>query len=405
MATFGLTDQGFIAKPIAQILSDMQAVELDGIAPNLNLQPPDPIAVLTGEVAAEVSELWQVVAAIYAGIDPDAASGDQLTGLSLLTGTTRLGPQATQVIGCIVNVEPGTYAAGTMFAHPNGNPTALFTNKADVVNSGESAANETVDFAAVDPGPTTVNAGTLNVIAQPLTGWNSITNPNAGSIGNNGEDDPGLRLRREQELQAAGASTADAIRSDVLAQLVPPKTTSETLTCTVLHNDTDVTDANGVPPHSIEVVAYQPGNTVADDIALAQLILDQKPAGIGTHGTSSATATDAEGNTETISFTRPTTTTIYVAVNVKGNVQAAAVTAALQAYTATAWQPGVSAIILALQASLFPSPIDPTIGVPGLIDVLSFKIGTTYPATGTSNITIDVRHVALLGTIDVTVTP
>lgn len=405
--TWGLTSSGYVAKPLDQILSDMQADQLVNISPNLNQQAPDPIAVLTGEVASELSELWQGEAALYSGMDPDTADGDQLTGVSLLTGTERLAPEKTQVPGCTVNVDPGTYLAGTLFARTTSDTVSQYTNKTDVVNSGGSAANFTVDFQAVDTGPTTVNASTLTLIAQAVTGWNSITNTNAGVPGTNGEDDPDLRIRREEELQASGTSTAAAIRSDVLAKMVTPTTSSDTLNCTVLYNDTDATDANGLPPHSIEVIAYQPGNTSADDKALADLILAQKAAGVGTNGTTSKTATDSQGNTETISFTRPSTTTIYVACNVKGSVTAQAVVDALTAWTAKSWQPGVSAIILAMQAALFPNPADTTIGVPGLTDVLSFNIGTVHPAVGTSNVTIDARHVAVLSFAvgDVTVTP
>lgn len=405
---WGLTSAGYVAKPLDQILSDMQADQLANISPNLNQQAPDPIAVLTGEVASELAELWQGEAALYSGMDPDTADGDQLTGVSLLTGTERLAPRKTQVPGCTVNVNHGTYLAGTLFARTTSDTVNLYTNKTDVVNGGGGAANFTVDFQAVDTGPLTVNASTLTVIAQFVTGWNSITNPNAGTAGTDGEDDPDLRIRRGEELQAAGSSTAAAIRSDVLAQLVPPKTSSATLNCTVLYNDTDATDGNGLPPHSVEVIAYQPGNTGADDTALANLILAQKAAGIGTHGTSSTTATDSQGNTETISFTRPATTTLYVSCNIKGGtVSPQAVVNALTAYTAKQWAPGVSAIILAMQAALFPNPADPSVGVPGLTDVLSFHVDTVHPAVASSNISIDVRHVAVLSmtTADVTVTP
>lgn len=405
--TWGLTSAGYVAKPLDQILSDMQADQLANISPNLNQQAPDPIAVLTGEVASELAELWQGEAALYSGMDPDTADGDQLTGVSLLTGTTRLDPSKTQVPGCTVNVDPGTYLAGTLFARTTSDTVNLYTNKTDVVNGFGVASNFTVDFQAVDTGPLTVNASTLTIIAQAVTGWNSITNPTAGVPGTNGETDPDLRIRREGELSASGATTAAAIQSDVLTKMVTPTTSSNTLNCTVLHNDTDATDANGLPPHSIEVVAYQPGNTSADDTALANLILTQKAAGVGTNGTTSKTATDSEGNTETISFTRPATTTIYVSCNVKGNVTAQAVVDALTAYTAKAWAPGVSAIILATQASLFPSPVDISVGVPGLTDILSFHIDTVHPAVASSNITIDVRHIAVLSmtAADVTVTP
>jgi uncharacterized phage protein gp47/JayE len=410
---YGLTAAGFAIKPRSQILTDMQAVQLAEIDPNLDLNPPDPFAVLTGNVADMLGELWEVAGALYSGMDPDVASDDQLTGLALITGTERLGPQPTEVPGCTVNVGAGfSAAAHTMYANPVGNTDAKFWNKTAVSNPGGSAANLTVDFEAVDDGPTQVLAGTLTQIAQSLNGWNSITNPNAGTPGSDIEDDPDLRLRRDEELAATGTTTAAAIRADVLSKMVPPTVSSETLACTVLYNDTDLVDANGLPPHSVEVIAYQPGATGADNIALANLILADKAAGIDSYGLTSATGTDSAGHTEVIKFTRPVTIPVYVAITVKtdpskfpaGAAGIAAVQAALTSYASGEWQPGVSVYLKATQSAVFPSPIDALVGVPGVLDVTDFRIDTVYPAVATATINVDQRHIAVISTINVTVT-
>lgn len=415
---YGIVSTGFNRKPLAQILSDMQAIELAQISANLDLQPPDPIAVLTGLGAAMFDELWQVAAALYGGMDPDVADSDQLTGLSLITGTNRLAATATTVPGCTVNVNTGfSQAPGTMFASLVGNPAALFTNKETVANSSGIAANVTVDFVAVATGPTQVLVSTLTQIAQPISGWNSITNPNAGVTGSDTESDSDLRLRRDEELAAAGSSTAAAIKSAILQKLVMPTTSSNTTTCTVLFNDTDAVDGNGLPPHSIEVIANQASPTSDDDQALVNLIFAEKAAGIGTYSgnATSKTATDSQGNTETIYYTRPTPTQIYCNVTVKvdpkvfigGTPGKAAVVAALQAYANKEWNPGVEVYYKALQASLFPSPLDVLVGVPGILDITAFTIGFAPSPVGTSNLTIGIRNVATLNmtaSTDVTIT-
>jgi hypothetical protein len=177
-----------------------------------------------------------------------------------------------------------------------------------------------------------------------------------------------------------------------------------------LHNDTDVTDANGLPPHSVEVIAYQPGNTTDDDTALANLILNSKGAGIGTHGTSNATATDSQGNTEVINFTRPSPEDLYIAITVKTDPRvfpsngATLVKNALLAYGALEFAPGIEVFAKALQAVVFPNPADPFAGVPGVQDVTVFTVDTVNPPVNTGNLTIGVRNIALLDSSRIFVT-
>lgn len=415
---FGLTSSGFIIEPLDQILSDIEQVELSGISPSLNVQAEEPIGVVNGIVAQKIFELWQLAAALYNGMDPDQAVGDQLASLALLTGTKRDPATETVVFGCTVNVNAGfSQAPGTMFASVTGNPSVLYTNEETVASVG--GGNVTVDFKATTAGPNQALAGTLIVIAVPITGWNSITNPNDGVVGSNIEADPALRIRRDEELQASGSDTADSIRSLIFRDLQPdgppPFTTSSaTVAATVLHNDTDTTDSNGLPPHSIEAIVYQPGNTSADDIAFATLLSQNKAAGINTHsgnGTSKPIV-DSQGTTENIFYTRPTAVRLFVDITLTTDPitfpsnGAALVKNALHVYANGGvdngglvqqghYNPGSEVFVLALQAQAFT--------VPGVLDVTAFKVDTVFPPLNTANLPIDIRHVATLATADIRV--
>jgi uncharacterized phage protein gp47/JayE len=238
-------------------------------------------------------------------------------------------------------------------------------------------------------------SGTLTVIAQPLSGWNSVTNPNDGNVGSDIETDAHLRARRQEELTLAGSTTASAIRADVIQQMQPPTTSVVTTGCTVLYNDTDVTDANGVPPHSIEVVARAPGATGDDDDLLAALILNNKAAGDGTNGTTTVVVTDSQGNEQPISFTRPADTVLTVVVTVVTDPTmptpaASAIKLAMTDYADATYEPGVTVYYKRL--------IDNVFSIAGVVDWSSATVNG-----GTSNITIDVRHVATLDTGGITV--
>lgn len=82
-------------------------------------------------------------------------------------------------------------------------------------------------------------------------------------------------------------------------------------------NDTNVTDANGLPAHSISIVVD--GDDAA---AIAQTITTKKTPG-GTFGTTTIPVADNYGIVHPISFFRPTTVNIFVEVQIK----------ALQGYT------------------------------------------------------------------------
>lgn len=75
-------------------------------------------------------------------------------------------------------------------------------------------------------------------------------------------------------------------------------------------NDTDETDADGRPPHSIEIVV-QGGS----DAAVANVIWKNKAAGIRAYGSYYSYATDMNGNSQYLEFTR--VKTVYLLLSIK----------------------------------------------------------------------------------------
>ena len=106
-----------------------------------------------------------------------------------------------------------------------------------------------------------------------------------------GETDAEVRVRIRNALAGRGASARDALEAAV-------KNARGVKDARVYVNDTDATDANGIPPHSIAAVT-RGGNGAA----VAQAIFDKKAPGIGTWGSTAKTVTDAAGNPHTVSYT------------------------------------------------------------------------------------------------------
>jgi hypothetical protein len=409
----GLTPTGFVVKTLPEIIDDINAAELALISPSLDVQPTAIIGIVNGIYAAAIYDLWLLVGAMYNGMDADQAVGDQLDGLALLTGTLRQPATATVVEGVQVVVAAGFSAlAGTMYASVTGNTANLFFNLEDVNNPSGIPATITIDFLCQDTGPVQALANTLTVIAQPLSGWTSITNPDDGFVGQPIQNDSQLRATREEELSSAGNSTADAIASAVLLKMQPSAllpTTAATLSVTVLNNDTEVTDANGVPPHSIEVIARAEGATSGDDQLLCNLIQLEKAAGDGTYSGNNTykLVTDSQGNVNKIYYTRPTDVALAVVVTVvvdeglwPGDVAGkAAIALAMANYAEgnpatgelAAYKPGTTVYYKRLADQAFQ--------VPGVVDWTSMTVNGFA-----ANLFVDVRHVATLSTGGVTIT-
>lgn len=181
----------------------------------------------------------------------------------------------------------------------------------------------------------------------------------------------------------------------------------------VFHNDTDVTDSDGVPPHTVEALVQ--GGADQDII---DLLGEEVVSGINTYGSGAGATTgthvDSEGVSETVNFTRPGLITIYVDVTLTKDPATyggdAAVKAAIAAYGQTQGI-GDDAVAARIGSSIFPVFSVGTLvqGVKGVLDVpRSGSLGgtlikVTATPTADTTITITTRQLATYDTSRVTV--
>ena len=391
----GLTSAGFEKKPLDDIGAEIESAQRSNISPRLNLTAAGAIGQVNGVIIERLDELWKLLQAIYSSGDPDQATGDQLASLAQITGTKKRPATKSIVTGVLVNLNAGfTLPAGAVASIVDF-PTRRFVSRAAATNGSGSPAAVAVDFEGETAGPLEAPAGTLTVIAQPVSGWNSVTNPLDAVVGKDVETNAELRARRDLELEASGSTNVDALRSDILQNLGQANS-GDVISAMVLGNDTDVTDANGLPPHSIEAIVRGVVADTAADKALANQIWLSKAAGDQAVGTSSKTVTDSQGNVHVIGFTRPAVVPIYMTVipttdpalyPADGDAQVAA---AIVAWGDANLAGGDDVIAERLKAVCFT--------VPGVIDVPTFKLGTTAFPAGTANISISIRQIADLDT-------
>lgn len=285
----GLTPAGFIPKSLATIqeeIAEAGRAEFQGL---FDLSGSTRIGRFTGALAEREALIWELLGAIVAARDPAAAEGVALDDVCALTGTIREGARRSRVAITVTGVEGTNIPALSVVSVGGGGPR-FQVETAIGIGVGGTGSGWAV---AVDVGPVPAVANTLTVIENSVSGWQTVTNPLDAELGALRESDPALRLRREDELQAPGGSGIGAIRADVLK-------VAGVMSCAVFENTTDITNPEGMSPHSIEVVVQG-----GADLAIAQRIWASKPAGIATHGAIAVEVEDAEGGTQVVRFSRP----------------------------------------------------------------------------------------------------
>lgn len=150
------------------------------------------------------------------------------------------------------------------------------------------------ELESVDSGPVVGYAGTINQIVNPLSGWVDAWNPLDAVLGELVESNATVRARRSVSLSIPGAGTPEAMLAGLLA-------ITEVTAAIVIENTTNVTDANGVPAHSIECVVEN-----GDEEDIGAVLWARKPGGINLHGDESVTVEDSQGYDHALGYSRPT---------------------------------------------------------------------------------------------------
>lgn len=157
---------------------------------------------------------------------------------------------------------------------------------------------------ALNPGAINALPNTITQIFTPTLGWQTVNNPAAATPGAPVESDAALRNRQK-------ISTANPSLTVFDGTLGAVGNVTGVTKFQGYENDTNTTDGNGLPPHSISIIAQ--GGTDADVAAAIQV---HKTPGTQTYGTTTVNTFDSRGMPVTINFYRPTVATIGVQVTI-----------------------------------------------------------------------------------------
>jgi len=299
-----LDDTGVIIPDTASIQTDVENEYKAVFGQDLVVTPNTPQGVLiTAEVAAR-SNVVRNNAALANQINPNLAGGVFLDAIWALTGGQRLAATYSTIAGVQLLGLPGTLIpAGSQASLSDG---TLFASVSPVTLDG--GGHGSVEFQAVDPGPIAANVGTLTQIVTAVLGWDSVTNPNAATVGRAEESDLTSRQRRKNTLGQQNVALPVAITSGLYA-------TDGVRSLSFRENTADSTqviDGVSMVAHSIFVCVD--GGT---DAAVAATLLEHKSLGCAWNGSTTVNVTEpASGQVYPVKFSRPTPVPVQARVTV-----------------------------------------------------------------------------------------
>lgn len=298
---WGLTERGFRRPTYTELLDALEykARELFGSKANLTVRSP--IGLFLRIYAWILNMLFSTIEDVYNSRFVDTAVGTSLYNLGKAIGLRLLSEQKANGYLTITGTEGTTVPKGWLASTVSGYQFVIVAE--GVIGASGTA---TLPAQAVIAGPDgNVAAGTITTIVNPgiPEGLTAVTNPAAFDGGRSRETDEEYRDRYYKSVDYAGGVNADAIRGEILQNV------EGSYAAIVYENDTDETDADGLPPHSLEAVVY--GGL---DGEIAQQIFRRKAAGIQTHGSTSISVLSDSSATYTIKFSRPTLIDVWIQI-------------------------------------------------------------------------------------------
>lgn len=247
------------------------------------------------------------------------------------------------------------------------------------------------NFKADTVGALSPNIGSITQIVTSYAGWDSVENNVAAVVGRDTETDISLRQRWGASVYDRASAMVEAIRAALIQ-------TDGVTFAIVYENDTDATDADGRPPHSIEAVVA--GGSPQD---IGATIWRTHAGGITTYGTQSVTVNDSQGIPHVMRFNRPTEVPIYLQITVTANPEKELSEAAITLIQRAIVNQGAGLTVgqdVILQ-SFYGTVYQATSGAVGYMEIKGSTDGTTW---STGNITIDARSLATFDAANITVT-
>ena len=150
--TFGLTAQGFKAKRLVDIQTDLENQLLAEFG-DINLDPQSIFGQQIGVFSKVLADLWENMEDVYFSQYPNSAEGISLDNVVQFNGITRLAAQQTRVTGVCVGLEGTLINQGALARIPD--TGAVFFARENTIITRTQAATATLQVIALAAQPYT----------------------------------------------------------------------------------------------------------------------------------------------------------------------------------------------------------------------------------------------------------
>lgn len=296
----GVSEQGFVRKSREEILSELEEGYKTRLGGDIDLSIVSEDGIRMRILTDELDKIHQLAEKIFYSNFAHTASGVSLDRVLNPLGSERQPAKRSIVVLRFSGVDDAVVPAGIICQ--TGNGLLFITIESGVLSGGHVDVNaQALEISYGVNG--NVNANSITTINTAISGIDSVTNPEPSRGGRAIETDSEYLNRFIQEGVNGGSSAANV--QGVLNNI------PSVLNAIVYENNTDFTDVDGRPPHSMEAVIE--GGSSEE---IGEVFLRNWPGGIESYGLEFTTVFDNKGVPRTYYFNRPTDVLVYVKIDV-----------------------------------------------------------------------------------------
>jgi uncharacterized phage protein gp47/JayE len=298
---------GLHTETLQEIIDDITAKLQAIYGADINIEPNSPDGQMINIFSQAKIDLLDAIVSTYNSFSPEVAIGTVLDQRCAINGIVRNG--ATYTRTNITIVTDRVLTLNGLDTAPN-NAFTVKDSSGNLFYLLETAAlsvgSNIKEFRAAIAGKIETTIATITEIATITLGVISVNNPDSATYtGVNEETDAELRIRRQASVSVQSEGFLIGLTGSL-------KNITGVIDAEVYENTTDVTDINGILPHSMWAIVDGGENT-----DIADVIYLKRNAGCGMTGSSSVDIEQVNGTIFTVLFDRPTYEDLYIDVTIQ----------------------------------------------------------------------------------------
>ena len=314
MTDYGFDSSGYVApraSDFSAIMRDaIDAALLDDGHPAVDWDSDLVLSIQTDVLADRLGAVSELTQSIHDAWSPNNATGIHLDDIGAIRGAPRDGATPSTCTVTLTGTVGTIIVTGKLVRGGGDTDIAQWALTEDITIPAAGFIDTVVQ--ASEDGPTAAAVGEIDEIATPVSGWASVTNAAAATLGENLETDNAYRLKQARSLSNNGSGTLAAIQGRVLAldyvqgaYCVNNRTASPA-----------VVSGLTLQASSVAVCVYPSTLTTAQAQELAELLYRHTDPGIYLNGTTTATVTRTDGYQETVRWYYAATLAVNVIATV-----------------------------------------------------------------------------------------